>query len=166
MKIDYLFSKNKKIGSKIISWAASFEKLNLEHIPSHVAVLLDDIWVIESTLFTGVRIIPYSRWQQINTELYKIPCSDTSRDSASILRSATKVWDKDYDWFGILFFALSFLNLIINKKKLPKINKWQNKRKYFCTEFVGLLTDNDFSMISPAKLCEIWLTRDDITETN
>jgi hypothetical protein len=54
MKIDYLFSKNNKIGSRLISWAAKFENTGLEYNPSHIAILLNDTWVIESTFFTGI----------------------------------------------------------------------------------------------------------------
>jgi len=66
MKVDYLFSRNKKIGSKIISWASGLLIKDLEKVPSHVAILLDEHLVMESTLTTGVRAVPYSYWKKIN----------------------------------------------------------------------------------------------------
>ena len=156
MKVQYLFSKNKKIGSRIISWAAKFEKLPMDDLPSHVAVLVDEQWVIESTLTTGVRIAPYDKWKEINQELHKIPCSVFNRDSKLVLSEATAVWNKKYDWSGIMYFALCYIGLILFKKPLPKQNKWQKKNKYFCTEYIGTLTGIEHSMSSPAKLlCDI-----------
>lgn len=152
MKVEYLFSRNNKIGSKIISWASSHEKLNLDVYPSHVAVVLDGTWVIESTLFTGVRIVPYSKWIVFNEELYRIPCIQNHRPSVDILEKATKVWHKKYDWLGIMYFAICYLGVIFNGSKLPSENKWQNKNKYFCTEYVGQLSGIEYSMTSPAKL--------------
>mgnify|MGYP006921285106 CR=1 FL=1 len=56
MKIHYLFSRNKKVGSRLISWASSFFVKDLgKNIPSHIAILIDDRFVIESVLEGGVR---------------------------------------------------------------------------------------------------------------
>lgn len=157
MKIDYLFSRNKKIGSRAISWAASFEKTDLEVNPSHVAVLLNDQWVIESTFTTGVRIVPYQNWLKINEELYKIPCEQNERPSWEVTDKAIHLWGKGYDWKGILYFSWVYAKLILFNKPLPKNNPWQRKYKYFCTEYVGLLVGEDYSMKSPARLCAEWL---------
>jgi hypothetical protein len=158
MKVDYLFSKSPKIGSRIISWAASYENLpNLNKgLPSHGAVLLDGIWVFESTIFTGVRIAPYEEWKKINEELYKIPCSK-ERHSEEVLKKAALLWNKKYDILGIAFFAWRYLGLILLKKALPSVNRWENPDKHFCTEFQALLTNQNLSMSSPAKTCSQWL---------
>ena len=151
MKVDYLFSKNNKIGSKLISWASSFEQLDMGLLPSHVAVLLNDTWVVESTFTSGVRVVPYDKWLDINEELYKVPCSTTDRSSTQILKTATEIWSKSYDWAGIAYFAVCFVNLIAFKKPLPAENKWENKNRYFCTEYVERLTKMDLRMHTPAK---------------
>lgn len=161
MKVDYLFSKNNQIGSRLISWASSKEKLNLEQIPSHMAVLLDDTFVIESTLFTGVRMIPYSKWLEKNKQVYKIPCVSAYRRSKNTLESLMHLWGKKYDWFGILYFFYAFIMLVIFNKELPENNPWQDKNKYFCTEFAAILTGEDFSMSTPAKICNDWLENDE-----
>lgn len=155
MKVEYLFSKNKKVGSRIISWAASYEKLGLEELPSHCAVLLDNTWVIESTFFSGVRVAPYDKWKEINIELYRVPCDQKFRDSKDVLAKATAVWHKGYDWPGILFFTYCYIKLILFGSKLPKENKWQKRWLYFCTEYMGSLTGLDLSMASPARAYKI-----------
>lgn len=157
MKVEYLFSRNKKIGSRLIAWAASYEKLPIKEIPSHCAILLDETWVIESTLFTGVRVAPYEKWKIINEELYRIPCVTASRDSKETLSLATSVWNKGYDWPGVLYFLFCYVQLILFKRSIPKENKWQKKRLYFCTEYMAKLTGLNFSMASPAKALVILL---------
>jgi hypothetical protein len=151
MEIDYLFSTNKAIGSKIISWAAKYEKLGLKEPPSHSAVLLNKTIVIESTALSGVRLIPYTKWLAKNKQIDRIPCPK-SRASKSVFEELTKVWGKPYDKKGILFFAYSYLKLILFKKPLPEINGWESKDKYFCTEFVAILSGCSNSMCSPSKM--------------
>lgn len=157
MKVDYLFSNNKKVGSRLISWAAKQEVTGLDECPSHMAILLNDTWVVESTFTTGIRIIPYFKWKQKNKELHKIPCDKVNRSSSEVLEKALRLWGKGYDWLGILYFAWAYIKLIVKKESMPKSNKWQNKSKYFCTEYAGSLTDEDFSMRSPASVCAQWL---------
>jgi len=156
MKVEYIFSNNKKIGSRLIAWAAKYENLGLEENPSHVAVLLNDTLVIESTFSTGVRIIPYAKWLEKNNEVARIPCDNIYRPSMDIFKELTSLWGKKYDWSGILFFGLSYLKLIIFKKPMPKNNKWQKPDLYFCSEFVEVLSGHKCSMHSPAKLLKDW----------
>ena len=158
MKVEYLFSRNNKsLVSKLIAWASQKENLNLEKYPSHMAVLIDDTLVVESTLMTGVRLIPYTAWKKKNEELFKIPCVQEVRDSKEVLESAFKLYGKKYDWVGILFFAWRYLGLILLGRELPAKNHWQNKNRYFCCEYAATLSGEDFSMKSPARVCHDWL---------
>lgn len=152
MKVEYLFSNNKKCGSRLISWAAKYEELGLEEVPSHVGVLLNGRIVVESTFFTGVRMLPYHKWLEINNEVAKIPCNDLHRPSNEVFKHLTDFWGKGYDWLGILYFAYKYIKLIAFKEPLPRHNRWEKKDKYFCTEFVAILTGCECSMHSPAKL--------------
>ena len=158
MKVDYLFSRSpKSIASKLIAWASSKEGLSLDKYPSHIAVLLDGTMVVESTFTTGVRIIPYSHWVKKNEELYRIPCIEEHRDGQDTLNKAFVLWGKGYDWIGILFFTWRFLGLLLLKRPLPAKNHWQSSKRYFCCEYAGSLTGQDFSMKSPARICNDWL---------
>lgn len=157
MKIEYLFSRNKKWGSRLIAWAAKYEKLDLEDNPSHIAVLVNNRLVIESTLGTGVRMIPYKKWKEINEELYKIPCDEAERPSRQITNLIDRIWGKKYDWKGIAYFAYCYLRLIFLNERMPARNKWERKSHYFCTEFVGKLVGKNYSMKSPARICNDWL---------
>lgn len=98
MRLFYLFSRNEKVGSKLIAWASGLLVKDLERIPSHVAILLEfegikEQFVIESVLESGVRIIPLSVWLSKNELCYKIPCEkETSLDE--IFEVLNSIWGK------------------------------------------------------------------------
>jgi len=154
MKIQYVFSKNKKCGSKLIAWASSLfssHTTNLKNgIPSHVAILLNEAIIIESTFSTGVRMLPYNKWKQINEELYKV---DRINKGECVKCLLFEVWGKKYDWFGILYFTYHMITHLIFKSKLPNKNKWEREEYFFCTEFAARLEGYNYSMTTPAKMC-------------
>lgn len=162
MKVDYLFSRNTKIGSRAISWASSkeievmkdFDAMGLDKskIPSHAAVLLNEQLVVESTMSTGIRIIPYKQWKEHNIEVAKVPCSKQFMNSEDVLEHAIDLWGKKYDWKGISYFTCCFARLALAGKSLPSENKWEQEDMYFCTEFVARLEDLDAAMMTPAKM--------------
>ena len=130
MKTYYLFSKNKKMGSKLISWASSLLLKDMKVVPSHVAVLvqLDNVteqFVLESVLSSGVRIVPYKTWLQINEECYKIEF----KSKVNMFSVLDSIWNKKYDWPGIGFFAWCFFKYFLYKDRFNKKNKWHSKNK-------------------------------------
>lgn len=153
MKIQYLFSRNKKIGSKLIAWASKYENLDLEHIPSHGAILINEKMVVESVFGSGVRIVPYHKWKEINEELYKIDCEQGPRSSTDIVTQMMGLWGKPYDWNGIAYFAYRFIRLIMFKETMPKKNKWERASHLFCIELIGKVSGLYYSMTSPSKMC-------------
>lgn len=152
MKVEYLFSRNKKVGSRLIAWASGLLIKDLEKIPSHVAVLVDDMFVIESVMHSGVRIVPFSRWLEINEVCYKIYAGE--KCATEIGKEYESSWNKGYDWQGICFFAICFVRHLLFKHEFPKENKWQQDDKFFCTEFAaGLSNYQKHTMTTPAKMC-------------
>jgi hypothetical protein len=163
MKINlyYLFSRNQKIGSRLIAWASGLLVKDLEKVPSHMAVLIEqdgyEPLVFESTLEANVRIIPYKNWLQINEECYKVKCPK-ERTTSEVFAHVYKLWGKKYDTGGIAFFALCFLAHILAKVPFPKDNAWQSDNKYFCNELGGLIAGYvKYSMVTPAKMCSDFL---------
>ena len=154
MKIQYVFSRNKKCGSKLIAWGSSLfttHVTNLKNgIPSHVAVLLDERLVVESVLTSGVRIVPYKKWASFNEELYRV---DRTKKGECMNCLLNEMWGKKYDWFGITYFAYSILKHLIFQSELPKVNKWERENYFFCTEFAARLDGYNYSMTTPAKMC-------------
>lgn len=167
MKLYYAYSRNKKIGSRLISWASGLLLPNMEKVPSHVAILMEfdgveEKFIAESVMEAGVRIIPYSSWKQINEECYLIPCIQEDRDANDVFSTLTEVWNKKYDKLGILFFAWCFVKHLVFKSKFPKENAWQRDGHYFCTEVAAKLAGyGKHSMTTPAKMCWDMLTQCD-----
>jgi hypothetical protein len=152
MKVEYLFSKNKHIGSRVISNMSSFITKGLDKYPSHVAVLLDDTFVIESTMLTGVRLIPYEQWKKINKELYKIPCERGDCPIFVIQELLFEMWGKKYDKLGLIWFGWQVFKYVAFKKSLPCKNEWEQEDKFFCTEFAGRLAGKNYSMTTPSEM--------------
>ena len=162
MKIFYLFSKNEKIGSKIISWASGLIVKDLEKVPSHMAILIElnnckETLVFESVLNGGVRIIPFSIWKTHNEICYKLPC-DKKLNLSQIFSYINSMWGKSYDWPGIAYFAWRFLLHFTLKKDFPKDNAWQSDNRFFCNELGGKIAGYpNYSMVTPAKMCSDFL---------
>jgi hypothetical protein len=154
--VSFIFSRNKKIGSKLISWSSKFIVTDLEKLPSHVAILVEDDQgnglVYESVLESGVRIVPYKNWKVINEECYKIPAKRRYEDY-EIHEILEDVWGKKYDWMGILYFAVRSIGFIVFSFAYPPNNKWSSSKKFFCCEFAGRLNGKNYSMTTPAKMC-------------
>lgn len=151
MKIHYLFSKNQKIGSKIISRGTNFLVLGIEDTPSHAAILLNGRWVVESTLESGFRVIPYSQWLEINIEIEKIECNKewTMQQIKELYRPLKT---KKYDFLGVLYFGWRvLLQKLLNIKK-PEHNRFNHTDKYFCCEVIGVMTRVSYEMTAPVEL--------------
>lgn len=158
VKVTYLFSKNDKIGSKLISWASGLLIKDLITIPSHMAILIqfkgsNDAIVLESVLSSGVRIVPYDSWKKINTICYRFTINQVM-PLDQVFKIIDGYWGKKYDWAGIAFFALCFIKYILFKCDFPDNNAWQSDNKYFCNELGGVISGyNKYSMTTPAKMC-------------
>ena len=152
VSVSILFSKNKKIGSRLIRFFTNhFSELKQEEVPSHVALLINNRWVHESTLETGVRIISYPKWMELNEEVFKI---DYAKLDYSILKDLYRETDnKKYDWMGVIYLGFFCgLTKLFRFIKKPKKNLMASKNRYFCTEVIGKLIKDDMDMTSPVEL--------------
>lgn len=154
VSVHYLFSRNEKIGSKIISSGTKFLNPKIENSPSHAAVLVDNRWVIESTLESGFRVIPYKKWLAINEELYKVLCVKVwTFESIKNLYKPLK--NHKYDYFGVIYFTWRVLLQKMFNIKKPKKNLFNHKDKYFCCEVVGIMNGKSYEMTSPIELLSL-----------
>ena len=153
MKIYYIYSRNKLIGSRLISWASGLLIKDLEKIPSHVAVLVEGkkfSLVFESVLSGGVRIVPFTKWLEKNEICYQI---EETRD-VSPFGYINSLWGKGYDYPGIIYFAWRFVLYFLFKAPFPKTNRLESKSRFFCNELVGEMYGyKNYSMVTPAKMC-------------
>lgn len=152
VKIDYIFSKNKKIGSFIIRLGTyGLSKKLFKYTPSHVAILVNNKWVLESTLESGVRVISYKKWLEINEEVFKIRC-DKLKDFENIKIKFKKLKNKKYDYLGILYLSWRIFLKLIFKRSIPQKNKWHKENRYFCSEVIGKIQGINYEMTSPTEI--------------
>lgn len=148
--LHYLWSKKDRWGSKLISWASN-ETTPLENTPAHVALLVNEKWVFESTYSKNVSCISYKRWKEINIETHILKCNQ-ERDYDEVKKVFKDIKGKNYDWLGICYFIWRFLLFFAFKTSMPKKNKWEDPNAYFCCEAVGKITGSNYSMKTPAEL--------------
>lgn len=156
MDIKFLFSKNSKIGSYIIRFGSYWIDdygFTFNNTPSHVAILIDDTYVVESVMHGGVRIIPYNKWLEINTEIMKIKADNIVECPRDLM---FEMWGKPYDIKGLLYFSIIILKYKLLKTPIPEKNKCEQEHAYFCTEFASRIYDGDTgSMRTPAELMRL-----------
>jgi len=154
MKLYYAFSKNNKIGSKLIRWFSGLLLKKLDNIPSHAALIVECenlLMVYESAVFVGVRVVPLESWLNFNEICYVFPEEKVEKNVAEIIASS---WNKGYDYLGVLYFIVAFVNKKMLNIPFPDRNKWSSENRYFCTEIVAKLTGYDkHEMATPAKMC-------------
>jgi len=169
MKLVYLFTKDKKQRpfSKIICKGTNIIHPEMEEC-SHVAIKMGPI-VFEST-GKGVNILPYKNWIETKTIVYAFECPKDRKAKDVINNVISKFHGKKYDWLGVLYFTFCVLSFIFFKTPLPKENKWQSDKKFFCVELVESITGEKYSMTSPIQLAKIWIDEGvkqlDISEFN
>ena len=156
VKVHYLFSRNKKIGSRLIAWGTK-HLTSIKTTPSHIAILVNERWVHESTLETGVRVISYKKWKEINEEVEKVPCIHKYRDYDEIKKIYQSIKDKKYDWSGVIYLGIFLALNKIFGVKIPEKNKWEKPNRYFCCEAVEKMTDlGPASMKAPVQILHEW----------
>lgn len=157
VSVDIVFSKNDKIGSKFISWGTSHlnKDLSFQNFnPSHVAILVDKRWIHESTLESGVRIIPYKKWLQINHQLKIIHYSNV--EYSVIKNSFKRLKNKKYDWLGVIYLSIWIgIKMILPTIKIPSVNKMECSKKYFCCEVIGELIKQNLDMKAPIEVLSL-----------
>lgn len=148
VSVHALFSSNNMIGSKII---ANGTRHLAQSTPkcSHVAVLINNRWVHESTMNSGVRVISHGLWLDHNEEVARVELAP--REYQEVADHFRDIKGRKYDWVGIVFFALAVIPTFLGLP-LPKKNRWQDKNKFFCCEVLAYLTDRCYSMMAPIQI--------------
>jgi hypothetical protein len=149
VSVHAIFSKNSKIGSKLIACGTKHLASNRTPV-SHTALLINERWVHEST-GKGVKVRSYDVWITEHQEVARVQLID--QEYQEVADHFRAIQDKKYDIPGVMYLAICIaLNLI--GKPIPKVNKWQSKNKYFCCEVLGYLTNEDYSMAAPIQILD------------
>jgi hypothetical protein len=153
MKIEYIFSRRDAIGSRFIAWGTKHLAPEIKDTPSHVAVLVDDTWIIESVMESGVRIVPFQEWSKGNIIVDVVPCKKNPHVMSSLHLIFSK-FHKKYDMLGLIYFSL---RIGMNKyfgTPLPKKNIFNHENRYFCVELVATMNGEDYQMTCPVQLLQ------------
>jgi len=151
--VSIIFSKNKKIGSWLIRLGTTFLSKNpLNRVPSHVAILIANRWVFESVVVSGVRVVPIKTWLEQNELIASISWGEVKYSKLKYELKASL--GKKYDYLGLIYFSWRIFLYICLNISFPKRNAGHNPHKYFCSEVVGKITKQDYSLKAPVQIMD------------
>lgn len=151
VSVHYLFSRRDLIGSRTIAWGTSHLYSEFKNTPSHVAILVNNRWVHESTIDSGIRVMSYEKWLEVNDEVAKIS-SPEEWDYGRIKDLFCAIKDKKYDWMGIIYLGLWMVPSKLFKCKIPDNNALECSDKYFCSEVIGYMLNKNYDMKAPVQI--------------
>lgn len=150
VSVSIIFSKNDKFGSHLIRIFTDQFNDTLYQTPSHVALLIENRWVFESTAEKGIVITPFEKWSENNTAcLIKFLGQVEYAHLKALYR---RLEGCKYDWPGVIYLALFVLLNRLFKTSIPAKNCLESRNKYFCTEVIEELIKKDLSMTTPVEL--------------
>lgn len=160
-KVVYVASvnRNNAIGSYLIKETTKSLESPIKPC-SHLCIILRKTLVIESTVCSGVRIIPYTHWLKKNKIIYVFEKEYEGKLSQYIPKLMDRLWGVPYDILGILYFTWRIILWLLFKIPLPKINKWQSQYKRFCVEIFG----EKLGMVSPIQMVAEWKKDEQLIE--
>lgn len=164
MKI--LFVCSDKIGSKIIRWG-------LGEPVSHVAVEFSSEHLIYHSYGSGINVIEPYEFYEHNHVVASISLNIASDKEihSNFIASIPPI--QKYDYLGLLYFAWRGFLKKFFKIPLPRLNAWQERENFLCTELdyilcntlaekigIMLLPENlDIAMVSPWQLFKLMQTK-------
>jgi hypothetical protein len=132
-------------------WGTQHQYPDLEEVPSHVAILVNNKWVFQSTLEDGVHVMGYKEWLKINNEVAKIRCTQT-RYYEDIKAMFKSLKGRKYDWGGVIYLGLWLGFNKVSGHPIPANNAWHSDSKYFCCEIMAKMTQVDYQMTTPVTV--------------
>lgn len=152
-----IFSRNKKIGSKLISWGTKHLSSTPPPIPSHAAFLIEERWVFESTIEKGISVSTWSKWSEKNELLDMIYLGEYDYD---VIKALYRDLDGlKYDYLGVIYLGIKVLLNKLLKLPIGWRNLLESDKRYFCSEVIESLIGYDLSMVSPFQLRDLLRSR-------
>lgn len=139
--------------SRLIRWAFDTDC-------SHFAVCFDNKLVIHSDLL-GVKLAWWNSFEKSHTIVHCLEFDLGLDKEELIYRSIMDNFDGDgYDFSAFLYFAYRAILWKIFTEPMPKVNPWNDKNKFLCTEVFQFLPEwvvkrdkgADLSMTTPHDL--------------
>jgi len=154
--VEVICSNNSKVGSRLISWATKRRKesLSVKEIPSHVSLLFFGKVVIESTLFKGVGLRNFFKYEKSDNILSRelVPVENASELLEKMLKNNRNTM---YDWVGAVYLGIKRISYRAFGIEFKKENNWQKENKDFCVELLESIEkykDRNLSDVSPLEI--------------
>lgn len=140
-----LFTKNNKIGSKLIRWGT-------EGDCSHFSVEFDGTVILQSIMDGGVGITSTDHFLKHNDIVHELKFDLPLQDEEAIWKPLVKklVGNSSWDFKAGLYWALQVIKHRITGSEYPKNNKWDDAKKYMCVEVAKELPDFIFGGDKPS----------------
>ena len=142
-----LFTKNNKIGSRLIMWGT-------EGDCSHFAVEFDDCVVLQSTMHQGVSLTSKNEFIKKNEIVHEIKFNTTLENEELVWKPLVKrlAGNVEYDFPALVYWCWCIIKHRIFGSPIPLINKWGDPRKFMCIELSSELPDWIFNNLKPEHL--------------
>lgn len=146
----YFFVKKDKCGAKLIRWGTKLPGQSMEDTPSHMGIVMNGKWSIDSTMFSGVEMDYFPEYIKEYKEVAIYQDTEETRNSSEVAAELmTRARRSTYDWKAILYFAWRKACHKFLKVTMPQQNKWEDPNSWFCNEIYEIVKGKDYSMASP-----------------
>lgn len=154
MWIIYSRSKsNSKLFSRAISFFSKQEEDKLENVPSHMALVFGQRFMVEARGADGVHLNFFSTFLKDNEIIeiydYKRGNEVGLQDRKLIIEACLKYHGKKYDFIGVLWFAFYIIRKWAFGTPLPEENKWDGENRFFCSELMSFIDSRDHETSDP-----------------
>lgn len=151
--IQFIYSSNNKIGSKLIRFATREKDQLLCEVPSHFSILIWEWIIIESTVLYGVEPKLYAKFKDHNKIIAAFaPKYDQKTATDIAKRVAESNRNASYDLAAALYLGVyEILNYYFGVA-IPEKNRFDNSKDFFCNEIYRDLYGGDVSMKHPNAL--------------
>lgn len=139
-----LGTRSDKWGSRLLCWG-------LAEPVSHVAVELDNGFVVHAHLLGGLKI-DWARDFRRNCEVvYELEADGPERETVQALLDAHA--GSGYDYWAFTYFAWRALLRKVFGVPFPRTNRWARRHAFLCTEWLSILYyHEERAMITPYEL--------------
>lgn len=151
--IKFVYTKNKRIGSKIIRFFTRMNGQSTSEIPSHFSIMVYDWLIIESTLSSGVKVGFASEFLPKHEVVACFRPMNNQREYFLKAKKMTgKIYSGKYDFMGAIYLGLMQMLNTLFGMKMPKNNKFESGNRYFCNELYSFISNKNVSMEHPNSL--------------
>ena len=144
---------DKMVVGRAISYFSKYEHQKVKEVPSHMAIVFGQRFMLEAVGSSGVRLNFISTFLKHNEVLEVFDYEKGKRlqlqDKKLIVEAADKYHGSKYDYLGVFWFLWHVIKRRWFKIPLPSKNKLNGHNKFFCNELLEFVEDEDQETLTP-----------------